>query len=86
MNPRDLLTLLQRVHYGWNGAQRFMTLWSPVGPIPDLIAPFFAIGAVLTVALLSGVAIAALSTLLIALAALHVILTQVLGISIEIEM
>jgi hypothetical protein len=85
MNVIDFLTLLDRARYGWNGAQRFLTLWSPVGPIPDLVAPFFAIAAVLTVALLAGVAIAALSTLLIALATLHVVLTQVLGISIEIE-
>jgi hypothetical protein len=84
MSSSDLFSLLSQAHRGWNGAQRFFSLWSPVGPIPDLIAPFLAIASVLTVALLSGVAITALSALLISLAALHVILTQVLGISIEI--
>lgn len=85
MNPTDLLTLLERLRYGWNGAQQFVAIWAPVAAAPDLIAPFLAIASVLAVALLSGVAIAALSTLIIALAALHVLLTQVLGLSIEIN-
>lgn len=86
MSPLDFLALAQRAYQGWNGAQQFVELWSPVGPIPGIVAPFLAIASVLTVALLSGIAIAALSTLLVALAALHVIVTQVLGISIEVEM
>jgi hypothetical protein len=84
MNSSDVFSLLLQARHGWNGAQRFFALWSPVGPIPDLVAPFLAIASVLAVALLSGVAISALSALLISLAALHVILTQVLGLSIEI--
>jgi len=86
MNPTDLFTLLERARYGWSGAQQFFAIWSPVAPMPNLIAPFLAIASVLSVALLSGVAIAALSTLLIALAALHILLTQVLGLSIEINL
>lgn len=85
MNPTDILTLLERLHYGWSGTQQFFAIWAPIAPLPNPIAPFLAIVSVLTVALLSGVAIAALSTLIIALAALHVILTQVLGLSIEIS-
>lgn len=86
MNPIDLLTLLERARYGWSGAQQFVAIWSPVIRTPDLIAPFLAIASVLSVALLSGIAVAALSTLIVALAALHILLTQVLGLSIEIEL
>jgi hypothetical protein len=85
MNPNDLFTLIERIHFGWNGTQRFLEIWAPVTAAPNLIAPFLAIASVLSVALLSGVAIAALSTLIIALAALHILLTQVLGLSIEIN-
>jgi hypothetical protein len=84
MNPIDLFTLIERLRYGWSGAQTFLAIWAPIAPIPNLIAPFLAIASVISVALLAGVAVAALSTLLIALAALHVIITQVLGLSIEI--
>jgi hypothetical protein len=84
MITTDLFTLIERARYGWSGAQQFFAFWSPIMPIPDLITPFFAIASVISVALLAGVAIGALSTLLIALAALHLIITQVLGLSIEI--
>lgn len=84
MTATDLFTLLQRLRYGWNGAQQFLAIWAPITPTPDLITPFLAIASVISVALLAGVAIAALSTLLVALAALHLIITQVLGLSIEI--
>jgi len=84
MTPTDLYTLIQRARYGWDGAQRFFAIWAPIAPMPDLITPFLAIASVISVALLAGVAIAALSTLLVALAALHLLITQVLGLSIEV--
>lgn len=86
MTPTDFFTLLERARYGWNGAQQLVAIWSPVAPIPNLIAPFLALASVLAVAVLSGVAIAALSTLILTLAALHIILTQVLGLTIEINL
>ncbi len=86
MNAMDVLTLIERARYGWNGAQQFLSIWAPVAEAPNLVAPFLALLSVLAVALLSGVALAALSTLIIALAALHYLLTQVLGLSIEISL
>jgi len=66
-------------------AQRWVAFWSPVIETPLLLAPVLALGSVLTLALLTGIAAASLTLLIIALVALHVLLTDVLGISIEID-
>lgn len=62
-----------------------MPLLAPVSPFdrPALLAPAVALGGLLSLALLSGTALAALGGLLLSLLALYVLLVDVFGISIE---
>lgn len=62
-----------------------LPLLQPVAPYNQsaLLQPAVTIGAVLSVALLSGVAVTALGTLLVALIALYLLLVEVFGVSVE---
>jgi hypothetical protein len=64
-----------------------LAMLRPVAPFnrPALLAPVMTIGALLTFLMLSGVALASMGALLIALLALYVLLVQVFGVSIEIH-
>ena len=64
-----------------------LSMLRPVAPFnrPALLAPVMTIGALLTFLMLSGVALASMGALLIALLALYVLLVQVFGVSIEIH-
>jgi hypothetical protein len=65
-------------------AQRWMAFWGPITEAPALVTLFVALGSVLSLLLLTGVAAASLAVLIIALTALYLLLTEVFGISIEI--
>ena len=62
-------------------------LLSPIAPYnrPEFLQPAVAIGGLLGMLLLSGVAVTALGTLLLAMLALWVLLVEVFGLSIEIN-
>jgi hypothetical protein len=64
-----------------------LTMLRPVAPFnrPALLAPAITIGALLTFLMLSGVALASVGALLIALFALYILLVQVFGVTIEIH-
>jgi hypothetical protein len=64
-------------------AQRLITAWAPVGSLSSLTGPLVAIGSVLMLALVTGVAVGSLATLLVAAILLYRLLTEVFGISIE---
>jgi preprotein translocase subunit SecF len=51
-----------------------------------LLAPLSAIASALMLALLTGVAIGALSTLIVALAMLYLLLREVFGVSIDVNL
>jgi len=80
----DVLRLLDDVFIGVSAARRLLAFWGPVTPVPALIAPLVAIASVLTLALLSGVAVACLALLIVALVALYLVLTEVFGVTVDV--
>ena len=79
----QLVQLVERTVSVATTVQRWAAFWGPVTETPALLAPLLALGSVLTLALLTGVAAGSLAVLIIALMALYVLLTDVFGISIE---
>ena len=75
-------TLREEIH-----TRGFFSLLSPVAPYnrPEFLRPAVAIAGVLGLVMLSGVAVAALGTLLLAMLALWLLLVEVFGLSIEIN-
>ena len=65
--------------------QRVAAFWGPVIPAPTLLGPFLAVGSILALALLSGLAVGSVATLIIALVALYLIITEVFGVAIELN-
>lgn len=61
--------------------RRLAGLWGPTLQVPDWMAPAVALGALLALAVAAGVALASIATLLSALLAAHLVLTEVLGVS-----
>ncbi len=64
-----------------------LPLLEPVAPFnrPGFLAPAVTLGGLLGIVLLSGMAVTALGSLLLALLALYVLLVQVFGLSIELH-
>ena len=64
-----------------------LSMLRPVAPFnrPALLAPAMTVGALLTFLMLSGVALASMGALLVALLALYILLVQVFGVTIEIH-
>jgi hypothetical protein len=64
-----------------------LALLKPVAPFnrPEFLAPAVTIAALLSVLLLSGVAVAALGAFVTALIALYLLLVQVFGVTIEVH-
>jgi hypothetical protein len=81
----QLVQLIERTVSVATTAQRWAAFWSPVTETPALLAPLLALGSILTLALLTGIAAGSLAVLIIALMALYVLLTDVFGISIEFD-
>ena len=65
----------------------YLALLRPVAPFnrPNFLAPAVTVGALLTFLVLSGVAVASLGALMIALLALYLLLVQVFGVSVELQ-
>ncbi|MCX8072531.1 MAG: hypothetical protein N3C12_08780 [Candidatus Binatia bacterium] len=78
-----LLRLLGGATEAWLTAQRLLGFWGPVGEASTWITPLVAVASVLSLALLTGIAAAALATLLVALMALYYLLSEVFGVSVE---
>jgi len=64
-----------------------LPLFEPAPPFnrPGLLAPAIAVGGLIAVILLSGLAVTALGSLLLALLALYLLLAQVFGLSVELH-
>jgi len=82
----QILQLVERAVAGAVAARRVLAFWGPVTSAPALVTPLLAIGSVLTLALLTGVAIGALSTLIVTLVVLYLVLTEVFGITINVNL
>jgi len=67
-------------------ARRVLAFWGPVTDASSLVAPLLAIASVLMLALLTGIAIASLGTLIVALMILYLLLTEVFGITIDVNL
>jgi hypothetical protein len=76
--------LVEQLRRGFSDAQRVLALWGPVTGASGLVASFVALASVLALALLTGLAVGSLAVLIVALLALHVLLTEVLGVRIEV--
>lgn len=61
-------------------------LWAPLAPVPGWMAPGVALGALLCLVLLSGVAVVSLGLFLTALLAAQFLLVRVFGISVTIPL
>jgi hypothetical protein len=82
----QVLQLLERALAGAGAARRLLAFWGPVATMPTVLAPFLAIGSVLTLALLTGIAVGALSTLILTLVVLYLVLTEVFGLTIDVNL
>ena len=81
----QVLQLVNDLLLGAAAVQRVVAFWGPVIPAPTLVGPLLAIGSVIALALLSGLAVGSIATLLVALLALYLLLTEVFGVSLEIS-
>jgi hypothetical protein len=86
-----LYTLLKDHLYAlWRRVEEetgYLPLLRPVTPYagPELLSPLTAIGVLIGLAVAAGVAIASLGALLVSLLVFHFLLTEVLGITVEIK-
>lgn len=83
MDP-ELLKMMNMAAAGFEQFRRGYRLWSPITAVPNFVQPFFALAAVLAVAISMGISLAALSTLIVSLIALQFLLVEIFGFSIEI--
>jgi hypothetical protein len=79
----QMLQLVEDFLVGAAAVQRLAAFWGPVIPAPTFVAPLLAIGSIVGLALLTGLAVGSVATLLMALVALYLLLTEVFGIAIE---
>ena len=68
-------------------AARLLPMLRPVGPFagPRALSPFSALGVLLALVVTSGVALGAFAVLLVASLVLHFLLSEVLGLTIELR-
>jgi len=59
--------------------------WRPITEVPSLVQPFFALAAVLSMAIVAGISMAALSTLVISLLVMQFLLVEVFGVSLDVR-
>ena len=84
-NMRDFLTeLWQDFQARFATARQQTVLWLPSTPGPSWLAPLLAFGALLSLALVSGVAVLSLGMLLTSLLVAYLILENVFGVTITV--
>ena len=67
-------------------AQRVLAFWGPVTDVSGLVGPLLAIASILMLAMLTGIAVGSLATLIVALMILYLLLTEVFGITIDVNL
>jgi hypothetical protein len=81
----QFLQLVEDLVAGAATVQRVAAFWGPAIPAPTLLGPLLAVASVVALALLSGLAVGSVATLLVALVALYLLVTEVFGIAIEVN-
>jgi hypothetical protein len=79
----DFVRLLRDLAYYMDSARRFVAFWRPDLNLPWWMAPAAALGALLALALATGIALASIATLLTALLTAHLLLENVFGVSVS---
>lgn len=82
----QLQQLLDQTRSGVATAQRLLAFWGPVTDASSLVAPLLAIASVLMLAVLTGIAVGSLGTLIVALMILYLLLTEVFGVTIDVNL
>ena len=82
----QLQQLIDSTLSGVAAARRVLAFWGPVTDASSLVAPLLAIASVLMLALLTGIAIGSLGTLIVALMILYLLLTEVFGVTIDVNL
>ncbi len=82
----QLQQLVDRTLAGVTAAQRLLAFWGPVMDVADLIGPLLAIASALMLAMLTGIAVGSLATLIVALMVLYLLLTEVFGVTIDVNL
>ena len=80
----QLLELLDSALAGVTAARRLAAFWGPVTAVPPLLGPLLAVASVLSLALLTGIAVGTLATVVVVLLALYLVLTEVFGVSVSV--
>lgn len=80
----DLLRYVNGVFEGLIVARRVLGFLGPVPQAADLVGPLLAVASVLALALLTGLAVGSLATLLVTVLALYYVLTEIFGVSIDV--
>ena len=80
----QFLDILDHALAGLTSARRLAAFWGPVTAVPPWLGPLLAVASVLGLALLTGIAVGSLTTLIVVLLALYVVLTEVFGVSVSV--
>lgn len=81
----QFLELLDSALAGVSAARRVAMFWGPLTTTtPPWVAPLLAVSAVLSLAVLTGIAVGALATLIVALLVLYLLLTEAFGVSVSV--
>lgn len=65
--------------------RRWVAFWGPVADVPALMSPFLAIGSILMLAMLTGIAISSLATFVVTLLVLYLVLTELFGVTVDLN-
>jgi hypothetical protein len=79
------LSLAEDTVAAFSVANSLLRLFTPVSAGPLVMSPLWALGSILLLAVLTGVAASSLAALILAVVALAYVFTEVLGFSIEIS-
>lgn len=85
MMNTDFLRWLELAADGVQRLRASYAVWQPITQLPQLLQPFFALGAVLTVAVVTGISLSALTTLIVSLLVLQFLLVDVFGLTLEVR-
>lgn len=86
MNPRAATGLWEQAAAGWAALRERIGFGGALASLPGWMAPLLALGGVLALALLAGIALSALSTLIAALLTAHLLLAHLFGVRIELAL
>ena len=74
--------ILRELSSGAKEFRRLIAFWAPNPRVPDWMAPGVALGGLLALVLVSGVALVSVGVLLTALLVAHLLLTELFGVSV----